>query len=83
MATALSPARSIIVAPRLPDPPKNMTGNPFTAEGDIMVDCAQPGCGWHAMGERSRVKLAWQEHYRAHHGSDRVAGVLLINQPRT
>ena len=76
------PARSLITAARLPDPPKLRTGNPFEADGDVVVDCDVPGCGWHAMGARPLVKRAWDEHYRAHHGSDRVAGVLLINNPR-
>lgn len=72
-------ARELIVAPRLPDRPKTHTGNPFTSDGDIVVDCGTPGCGWHAMGTRENVKRAMDEHRRMFHSSS--IGVVLLNQP--
>lgn len=74
------PARSLIVAPRLPVFPKEYTGNPFTSIGDVTADCDVAGCGWHAMGPRAEVKLAINEHHRTYH-SDEV-GVVLLNQPQ-
>lgn len=78
------PAREIVIAPRMPAPPKNYQSNPFTTLGDVVVDCngvreGKP-CGWHAMGPRDQVKKAYDEHYKLYH-SDEV-GTLLLNQPR-
>ncbi len=77
-------ARSLLVAPRLPEKPKAHTGNPFTTQGDLIMDCdgainGRP-CTWHAMGERSEVKKAYDEHRRMWHSEE--IGVVLLNQPR-
>jgi len=76
----LAPARSIVVAPRLPDPPKERTGNPWTSDGDVVVDCE--ACGYHAWGPRAEVKKALDLHKRLHHASSSEPLVVLINQPR-
>lgn len=83
MAYIDSQKRLVTVAPRLPARPKHETGDPFTADGDMVVDCGEPGCGWHAMGPRTLLKKAWQEHYRQWHGSAQTTGVVLLNHPRT
>lgn len=74
-----APAR-ILVAPRLPDRPKQHTGNPFTSEGDIVADCATDDCGYHAMGPRAEVKKALDQHHRLFHSES--IGVVLLNQAR-
>lgn len=73
------PARGLIVAPRLPDKPKQHTGNPFTSEGDVVVDCAVEGCGWHAMGPRAEVKRAIDAHHQMHHSQE--VAVVHLNRP--
>lgn len=79
--TPLKPkARSLIVAPRLPEKPKEYGFSPFTSEGDMVADCAIPGCGYHVMGSRGNVKKALDEHRKMFH-SDEI-GVVLLNQPR-
>lgn len=75
-------ARSLIVAPRLPELPKEYSGNPFTSDGWIVADCNVPGCSWHACGERPHVGAAWREHYRQFHASAQETGVVLLNNPR-
>lgn len=79
MAT-LASDRRIVVAPRLPDPPKMRTGNPWTSSGDIVADCE--ACGYHAMGPRALVKKALDDHWRQHHASSTDPVVVLLNQPR-
>ncbi len=79
---SLAPARNLVVAHRLPPPPKEHTGNPFTTIGDIVVDCDVPGCGWHAMGPRAQVKKAIDAHRRAEHMSSQDPFVVLLNHPR-
>lgn len=79
LSTNTLKARELIVAPRLPDRPKEHTGNPFTTDGDLIVDCAVPHCSWHAMGPRALVKLAMDEHRRMFHSNQ--IGVVLLNQP--
>ncbi len=81
---AKPPARDIVVAARLPEFPKNHTGNPFTSIGDIVADCdgtinGKP-CGWHAMGPRAVVKKAYDEHRKQYHQTE--TGRLLLNRPR-
>lgn len=78
------PARTLLVAPRLPQRPKEHTGNPFTTVGDVVLDCDVPGCSphWHGMGARADVIKAWREHYRQNHASAQMTGVVLINHPR-
>jgi hypothetical protein len=73
-------ARQLIVAPRMPAPPKAYAGSPFETLADVVVDCGEDGCGWHAMGPRDQIKLAWDEHYRMYHPGE--VGVLLLNRPR-
>lgn len=73
-------ARSLIVAPRLPERSKFHTGNPFTSEGDMVADCGAEGCGYHVMGTRAHVKLALDEHRKMFHPDE--IGVVLLNQPR-
>ncbi len=82
--SSLAPARSLIVAPRLPEKPKAHTGNPFTTLGDITLDCdglmnGRP-CGWHVMGPRAIAKKAYDEHRKMFHSQE--IGVVLLNQPR-
>jgi len=77
-------AREIVVAPRVPAPPKEYGSTPFTTVGDIVLDCdgeteGKP-CGWHIMGPRAVAKLAYDEHRKLYH-SDQI-GVVLLNQPR-
>jgi hypothetical protein len=75
------PARTIVVAARLPAAPKQRTSaDLFAEEGDIVADCTNPGCGYHVMGPRAEVKLALKEHHRLHH-ADEVSTVFL-NDPR-
>ena len=74
------PGRSLIIAPRLPAKPKKYTGDPFTSDGDIVMDCGEPGCGWHAMGPRLEAKKAWREHHKMYH--PQATGVVLLNTPR-
>lgn len=74
-------ARSFVVAPRLPDPPKERFGrNPFDWASDITVDCNAPGCGWHAMGPRALMRKAVADHRAMYHSQD--TNVILLNQPR-
>ncbi|MCI4354552.1 MAG: hypothetical protein L3K06_04225 [Thermoplasmata archaeon] len=73
-------ANSIRVAPRMPKFPKLHSGNPFTSTGDVLVDCATPGCGWSCMGPRALVKQAIDEHARQCHSDEER--VILLNQPR-
>ncbi len=79
-----TPAREIVVAPRMPERPKTYGLSPWTTDADAVVDCDGTidgrRCGWHAMGPRATVKKAYDEHRRMFH-SDEV-GVLLLNQPR-
>ena len=78
-------AREIVVAARLPAFRRDSyTGNPFTSEGDIVMDCTgeingKP-CGWHAMGPRADVKRAYDEHRKQYHQQE--IGIVLLNQPR-
>lgn len=82
----LAPARSLVVAPRLPQFPRNHTGDPFTSDGDIVVDCDQldqrtgKKCEWHVIGVRREVKAAVKAHNQMFH-SEQI-GVILLNQPR-
>lgn len=73
-------AMELIVAPRMPERPKSHTGNPFTTEGDIVADCAKPGCGWHAMGPRALIREAIRNHLAMCHSQE--IGQVLLNQPR-
>ncbi len=80
-----APARSVIVAPRLPVRPKNHTGNPFTTDADIVADCDTllddgTKCGYHVMGPRAEVKKALDMHHRMYHPQS--IGVVLLNQAR-
>lgn len=81
-------ARAVVVAPRIPSlDRKTYNGNPFTSAGDVVADCDVvkadgTKCGWHAMGSRADVRLAWNEHYRQFHGADQAVGVLLLNTPK-
>lgn len=88
-----APPPSIIVGParlpatprgasgsRMPDAPKIRTGDPFADLGDIVADCAQPGCGYHVMGPRALIKEALREHHRVFHPEE--TGVILLNTPR-
>jgi predicted small metal-binding protein len=75
-------ARELVIAPRLPPPPKHYGANPFATIADAVIDCDVPGCGWHAMGPRADLKKAFDEHYKQCHGADREIAVVLINQPR-
>lgn len=77
-------ARSLIVAPRLPDPPKNRGRGPWDADGDVIVDCQIPGCpyDWHAIGPRAQVELARREHVRMCHSQAAGPLVFGINTPR-
>ncbi len=80
MSVLVKPAaRSIVVAPRLPDPP---VGHPFQGDGDIVLDCGVPGCGWHAMGPQKIMDVRRKEHYRQYHAADNVGGLFRINDPR-
>lgn len=73
-------ARSLIVAPRMPNPPQ---GHPFNGgTGDIVLDCGVQGCGWHWMGPREFADRARKDHYAQFHASDQVAGLFRINDPR-
>lgn len=74
------PARSLIVAPRLPPKPLVHTGNPFTSLGDVVADCAAEGCGYHVMGPRDVVKKAIDLHHAMYHSEETV--VVLLNQPQ-
>lgn len=73
-------ARSLVVAARLPAKPKNRTNDPFTADGDMVVDCSVAGCGWHAIGPRTDMKKAINAHHRMFHSQEVV--VTLLNNPR-
>lgn len=78
-------ARELVVAARLPSLNRDRyTGNPFTSQGDVVLDCdGQIGgkpCGWHAMGPRADVKKAYDEHRKQYHQSE--IGVVLLNRPR-
>jgi predicted small metal-binding protein len=73
-------AGTLIVAPRMPPPAKAQSGTPFETLGDVVVDCGETGCGWHAMGSRADVKKAWDDHYRQYHSMQ--TGVVLINHPQ-
>lgn len=66
-------ARDLILAPRLPAPPKEHTGNPFTSDGDLVASCTMEGCGYNAMGPRKDLKLALAEHCRRFHPGEEVA----------
>lgn len=80
MKTAIKlPARSVVVAPRLPLRPRAHTGDPFTSDGDIVLDCDVAGCGWHAMGPRLLMRAAFQEHYRQFHSATQEPVVVLLN----
>lgn len=77
------PARSLVVAPRMPAEPKiRKGGNPFGEMGDIVVDCGVPGCGWHAMGPRDLIGKAQAEHTRMYHSQVSTEIVTLLNIPR-
>jgi hypothetical protein len=73
------PARSLIVAPRLPPKPELHTGNPFTTLGDVVADCQVEGCGYHVMGPRADVKKAIDAHHAMWHSEDTV--VVILNSP--
>lgn len=74
------PARSLIVAPRLPAKPNLHTGNPFTTVGDVVADCGADGCGYHVMGPRDQVKKAMDAHRRLNHSEETFT--VLLNHPR-
>ncbi len=81
---AKTPAREIVIVPRLPDRPKTYGLSPWSTDADVTADCdgtinGKP-CGWHAMGPRAQVKKAYDEHRRMFHSDD--IGVVLLNQPR-
>ena len=71
-------ARSLVVAPRLPDPPQ---GHPFQGDWDVVINCGVPGCGWNAMGRSRLMDKARKDHYRQYHATDNVAGLTWINNP--
>lgn len=73
-------ARSLVIAPRMPPAPREHTGNPFTAGGDIVLDCTEEGCGWHWMGPRSVAQQAYSRHKAEYHSE--AIGVVLLNQAR-
>lgn len=74
-----TPARTIIVAPRLPERPRAETYlSPFDAEGDVVADCDL--CGYHVMGPRPVVGAALREHHRLYHPEE--TGVVRLNAPR-
>ena len=77
-------ARSLVIAPRMPAASKLHTGNPFTSEGDVVLDCegGEDGraCGWHWMGPRALAKAAYEAHRRLYHSES--IGVVLLNQAR-
>ena len=73
-------AREIVIAHRVPAPPKERHGvSPFEEIGDMVVDCDMPGCGWHAQGTRANVKLALEEHRRMFHTGEIL--VVKLNNP--
>lgn len=74
----LRPARSLVVAPRLPDRPKEYRGL-AESDGDIVADCTVDGCGYHVMGARADVKAALDHHHRLYHPEETV--VVLLNTP--
>lgn len=78
-------ARELVIAPRLPARSKFHTGNPFTSEGDVVVDCDVRDefgnkCGWNAMGPRADVKRATDQHRRLYHPES--IGVFKLNAPK-
>lgn len=81
----LYPARSLVIAPRIPKlDPKSYTGNPFTSQGDVVLDCdgtidGKP-CGWHAIVARKDAKQAYAEHRKQYHQQE--VGVVHLNRPR-
>ena len=81
--TSLLPARSIVVAPRLPAFPKEYRGLGESL-GDIVAECETcrltGGRRYHVQGARADVKRAMDEHHRLYHPDE--TGVVLLNQPR-
>lgn len=75
-------ARDLIVTSRMPTGHWQHYTTPFATPGDVVLDCAEPGCGWHAICSRTDAKQAFQDHYRQHHAHAEQPGVLLLNQPR-
>lgn len=78
-------AREIVIAPRLPERSKFHTGNPFTSEGDVVVECDAVDaygnkCGWNCMGPRADVRAAVTTHRGMYHPES--IGVFLLNAPR-
>lgn len=78
-------AREIVIAPRLPERSKFHTGNPFTSEGDVVVDCDVMDvfgnkCGWNCMGPRADVRAAIDSHRRMFHPES--TGVFKLNMPK-
>lgn len=77
-------ARTLVIAPRMPAPPKHHTGNPFTSQGDVVAECQTcadlGGKVYCCSGTRAEVKRAMDEHHRTFHPHE--TGVVLLNAPR-
>lgn len=78
MVTLVKPhARSLVVAPRLPEMPK---GHPFQGQHDIVLDCDL--CGWNYMGPADIGDIRRKAHYREFHASAQVGAAFLINRAK-
>lgn len=74
------PARDIVVATRMPPPPKSYGSNPFDTVGHVTADCGVEDCGYHVQGERKDVGIAIRQHHRLFHSES--ISVVLLNHAR-
>lgn len=74
------PANDLVVATRMPPPPRTRTGYVFADVGDLVAHCMQEGCGYHVQGTRTDVGLALKEHHRMFHAHE--ISVVHLNDPR-
>lgn len=75
------PARSLLVAPRLPARPKDYL-TMFTSLGKVLISCENVECDWLYTGSRLEAKAAITEHNRLAHSDQDEAHVVMINKPR-
>jgi hypothetical protein len=80
-----TPARGLVVATRMPPPPKLGTyTTPWESPGDVYAECdvTTDGkrCGYACSGERVEVGKAMRAHHRMFHVNE--VAVVLLNQAR-
>jgi hypothetical protein len=80
------PARSLVLASRMPTFGARTGPGLFDREGDVVYECGTllngKPCGWGCAGTRADVKNAVENHRRMYHSQDVDPVVGFLNRPR-